>query len=92
MINYDDITRENIMEHNPNCPQIPHHSYKILINGGTGSGKTHALLNLISHQTDIDHVYLNGKYTDEVIHELLINKRKCVELKKHKDSKAFINY
>ena len=31
MINFDDGTKENIKEHNPNCPQIPDHPYRILI-------------------------------------------------------------
>ena len=25
MINFDDVTKENIKEHNPNWPQIPNH-------------------------------------------------------------------
>ena len=40
MISFDDITRENIKEHNPNQPQISDHPYQILILGGSGSGKT----------------------------------------------------
>ena len=47
MINYDDVTKENINKHNLNWPQIPNHSYRILIVGGTRSGKTNALPNLI---------------------------------------------
>ena len=39
MINFDDVTKENIKEHNPNQPQIPDPLYKILIIGGSGSGK-----------------------------------------------------
>ena len=31
MINSDDITKENIKEHNANWPQIPNHPYRILI-------------------------------------------------------------
>ena len=31
MINFDDGTKENIKEHNPNWPQIPDHPYRILI-------------------------------------------------------------
>ena len=31
--------------------------YRILITGGSGSGKTNALLNLISQQDDIDKIY-----------------------------------
>ena len=48
MINFDDVTKENIKEHNPNWPQIPDHPYRILIIGGSGSGKTNSLLNLIN--------------------------------------------
>ena len=40
MINFDDVMKENIKEHNPNWPQIPDHAYKVLIIGGSGSGKT----------------------------------------------------
>ena len=40
MINVDDVIKENIKEHNPNCPRIPDHLYKVLIIGGSGSGKT----------------------------------------------------
>ena len=31
MIKFDDVTKENIKEHNPNWPQIPDHPYRILI-------------------------------------------------------------
>ena len=53
MINFDDVVRENI-KNNPNWPQIPDHPYRILIIGGSGSGKTNSLFNLINHQSDID--------------------------------------
>ena len=39
MINFDDVTKENIEEHNPNWPQIPDHPYRTLIIGGSGSCK-----------------------------------------------------
>ena len=42
MFNVDYITKEDIKEHNPNCPGIPDHPYKILIVGGFGSGNTNA--------------------------------------------------
>ena len=54
MINFDDVTKANIKEHNPNWPQILDHPYIVLIIGGSGSGKTNSLFNLISHQPDID--------------------------------------
>ena len=37
------------INHDPNWPYIPDHSYRILIIGGSGSGKTNALLSLIKH-------------------------------------------
>ena len=40
MINFDDVTNENKTEHNPKWPYIPDHSYRILIIGDSGSGKT----------------------------------------------------
>ena len=54
MINFDDYTNENIIEHNSKWPYIPDHPYRILIIGGSVSGKTNALLNLINNQPDID--------------------------------------
>ena len=36
-------------KHNPNWPYIPDHPYKILMIGGSGSGKTNTLLNLINN-------------------------------------------
>ena len=50
MINLDSITNENNIEHNKKWPYIPDHPYRILIIGGSGSGKTNALLNLIKEQ------------------------------------------
>ena len=48
MINFDDVTKENIKERNPNWLQILDHPYRILIIRGSGSGKTNSLFNLIS--------------------------------------------
>ena len=31
MINFVDVIKENIKEHNSNCPQVPDHLYRILI-------------------------------------------------------------
>ena len=58
MINFDDVIKESINEHNSNWLQVPDHIYRILIIGGSGSGKTNSLFNLISQQPDIDKIYL----------------------------------
>ena len=52
MINYDDVTKENIKEDNPNWPQNLNHAYRILIIVGSGSGRTIALHNLIKQQDE----------------------------------------
>ena len=55
MINFDDYVNENKTKHSKNWP------YRILIIGGSGSGKTNLLLNLIENQPDIDKIYLYAK-------------------------------
>ena len=54
IFNFDYITKEDIKEQNPKWPEIPEHRYRILIIGGSASGKPNALLNLINNQSDID--------------------------------------
>ena len=44
---------------------IPDHPYRILIIGGSGSGKTNTLLNLINEQNDIDKIYLYARDLNE---------------------------
>ena len=54
MINLNDITNKNNKEHNEKWPYIPDHPHWILIIGGSGSGKTNSLLNLIKEQDNDD--------------------------------------
>ena len=92
MINFDDYTNENIIEHNPKWPYIPDHPYRILIIGSSGSGKTNALLNLINNQPDIDKIYLYAKNPYEKKYQYLINKREEVGLDHFNNAKTFIEY
>ena len=63
MINFDDYTNENIVEHNSKWPYIPDHPYRIRIIGSSGSGKTNALLNLINNQPENDkYLYVKDSY------------------------------
>ena len=52
MINFEDYVKENKTKHNKTY--IPDHPYRILIIGGSGSGNTNVLLNLIENLPDID--------------------------------------
>ena len=92
MINFDNYTNENITEHNSNWPYIPDHPYRIFIIGGSGSGKTNALHNLLSNQPDIDKIYLHAKDPYEAKYQHLIKKREKVGLDHFNDSKAFMKY
>ena len=55
MINVDDVIKEEKKEYNPNWPEIPDHSCRILIIGGSGLGKINSLFNVI----DLDIVSIN---------------------------------
>ena len=62
----------------------------MLIIGGSGSGKTNALLNLMNNKRDIDKMYLYAKDAYEAKYQHLINKLEKVGLKHYDDPKAFI--
>ena len=89
MINFDDYTNENMIEHNSKWPYSPHHPYRILIVAGSGSGKTSALLNLINYHPDIDKIYLYAKDLYEAKYQYLIKKREKIVLDDFDDHKAF---
>ena len=92
MINFDDIVNKNKSKHNKNWPYISDHPYRILLIGGSGSGKTNVLLNLVENQPDIDKIYLYAKDPYESKYQYLINERKGVGINQFKDLKAFIEY
>ena len=77
--------------HNKNWPYIPDHPYRILIIGGSGSGKTNVLLNLIENQPDIDKIYLYAKDLHEAKYQYLINKREGVDINHFNDRKALLS-
>ena len=52
------FTKEDIKEHNTNWLNIPDHPYITLLVGGSGFGKTKALLKLINNESNIDKLYL----------------------------------
>ena len=73
MKNYDQSVQIN---HDLNRPYFPDHPYRILIIGGSGSGKTNVLLNFIKNwQPDIDKISLYVKDPFKSMYQLLINRR-----------------
>ena len=74
MKNYDESVK---IKHNSNWPYIPDHPYRILIIGGSGSGKTKVLLNLIKHQRpDIDKIYTSKIHLNQRTSCLLMEEKK----------------
>ena len=90
MINFDDYANENKTQHNLKWPYIPDHPYRILIIGGSESGKINASLNLINNQRDIDKIYLHAKDPYETKYQRLIRKHRIKSHFGH--PKAFIEY
>ena len=61
-----------------------------MIIGGSGSGKTNALINLINEQIDIDKIYLYARDLSEQKYEYLIKKLEDAEIKHVNNPNAFI--
>ena len=91
MFNLDNIANENNKEHNEKWTYIPDDHYRILIIGGSESGKTNTLLNLRSQQDDIDKIYLYVKDLSEPKYDdFLIKNREDAGIKHLNDLNTFI--
>ena len=74
--NYDESVKVN---QNRNWPYIPNHPYWILIIGGSGSGTTNVLLNLMKYQRpDVNRIYLYVKDPFKSKYQLLLNRKEKV--------------
>ena len=81
------------INHYPNSPYLPNHTYRILIIDDSEPGKTNVLLNLIKNQRPYtDNIYSNVKDLFESKYQLFVDRREKVGIKKLKHSKAFIDY
>ena len=70
-----------------------YHPYRIIITGGSGSGKTNTLLNLIKKQDYhdvIDKIYLYARDLSEPKYEYLIKKREDAGIKNLDNPNTFI--
>ena len=92
MINFDDYVDEKKTKHNKNWLHTPDYPYRILVTGGSGSGRTNALLNLIDNQPGIDKIYFYVKTFYDAKYQYLINIRTRVWLKLFSDPRVFIEY
>ena len=90
MINIDNYVNENKTEHNEKWPFISDHPYRIIIIGGSGSGKTNALINLINEQNDIDKIYLYVRDLSEPKYEYWIKKREDAGIKDLNNPSSFV--
>ena len=92
LINFDDVTKENMKEDNPNWSEIPDHPYRLLIIGGPRSEKANSLFNIINWQPDNDKIYLYAKDPYKANYRFLIKKQESAGLKHLNNFKAFIEY
>ena len=74
MIKIGDVTKEQAKQYNPNWPQNPDYSYRILIIGGPWSVKK--LINVIYEEPDSDKIHVCDKDPYEAKHQFLIKKKK----------------
>ena len=92
MLNFDKIIGVKTEENNRYWPEIPNFPYRLLINGGSGTGKTNALLNLLSYQDGIDKIYLYVRDPYEDKYQYLIRKRQDTGIRHFNDPNAFIEF
>ena len=90
MININNYVNENKIEHSEKSAYLYDHPYRIIIIGGSGSGKTNALINLINEQNDIDKIFLYARDLSEPKYKYLIKKHEDAAIKHLNNSNAFI--
>ena len=80
------MLKKKTKAHNSNQPNIPDYPHRILITGGSRSGKINALIN---HKPYSDKTDLYAKSLCEGKYQFLINESEGAGLKHCNDSKAF---
>ena len=94
MINLNSIKNKDNKRNREKWPYIPDDLYRILINGGSGSGKTNTLLNLIKEQDKsdvIDKIYLYARDLNKPKYQFLIETQDA-GIRDLNDPSTFIEY
>ena len=92
MITFGNYTDGNKTQHSLDWPYMPDHPYRILIVGGSVSGKNRCNIEFNKQLARIDKIYLYAKDPYETRHKYLINKCEKVGLNHYDDPKAFMEY
>jgi hypothetical protein len=65
IINFDEICDDGKEKPKKKCFLMPDHPFRLLICGGSGSGKTNVLMNMITRFLDYDKIYIYTKHLDQ---------------------------
>ena len=93
MLNYDDITKENITS-NKNWQEIPDYPYRILIIAHCGSGKRNTFLNIMNDISQCKYTLIKLLYAKDPYkakHQFLINMREDIGLTEYNFLKLLLN-
>lgn len=65
IVNFDDICTNDENKKEKKCCFMPNHPFRMLMCGGSGSGKTNVLINMITQFLDFDKIYIYTKHVDQ---------------------------
>jgi len=96
MIDFSKILKSD-MDIDQNDPLMPQHPFRFLVVGGSGSGKTNMVLNLIMTFLKYDRLYLYARDIEEIKYRFLIKYFKNIQLllrgkKKIEDNEQIFQY
>lgn len=72
LINFDTLIQSDKDKTPKNHPLVPQHPFRLLMIGGSGSGKTNLLLNLITKYFYFDRIYVYAKCVDSEAKYLML--------------------
>jgi hypothetical protein len=79
IINFDKICNPNKKPEKKKCSLMPNHPFRMLMCGGSGSGKTNVLINMITRFLDFDKIYIYTKHIDQDKYKWLKNFFQTIE-------------